>query len=228
MAGNGAKRLLSVFTIAAPVGVTSSTCGPEEYTGASCSNFSVAGSGYGKRSVRALDRSSAHVQRRAYPFFDRKRLRSHGGADDIDQGIDGADFVEADSLDWRIVNLGFGLAQSLEDSDCSFLRGCRRSADLLDNARESPFRPRACLCSWHVSCIVILLLPENFARQIFFAVRVHIDFGRRNSATRHPLNLQPRTDIERRDRVFQKLGDTPASTSAPRNMSPLMPEKQSR
>ena len=29
-----------------------------------------------------------------------------------------------------------------------------------------------------VSMIVLLLLPENFSWQIFFAVGVHIDFGR--------------------------------------------------
>ena len=60
-----------------------------------------------------------------------------------------------------------------------------------------------------VSMIVPVLLPENFPRQIFLAVDIHIDFGRRNSASHHPRNLQPRTDIERRDRVFQKLGGHP-------------------
>jgi hypothetical protein len=82
--------------------------------------------GYGKRSVRALDGSSADVQRRAYPFFDRKRFRSHGGADDIHHGIDGADFVKVDLLDGSIVNLGFGLAQSFENANCGRLR---RAAD---------------------------------------------------------------------------------------------------
>ncbi len=60
-----------------------------------------------------------------------------------------------------------------------------------------------------VSMIVLLLLPENFARQVLFAVGVDIDFGRRNSASHHARNLQPRADIERRDRVLQKFGRHP-------------------
>src|SRR5260370_14069725 len=51
--------------------------------------------------------------------------------------------------------------------------------------------------------IVYLLFPENFARQILLAARVHIDLGCRNSASLHSRDLQPRADIERRDRVFQ-------------------------
>jgi hypothetical protein len=53
--------------------------------------------------------------------------------------------------------------------------------------------------------LVPMLLMENFARQIFFAVGVYIDFGRGNSAAQHPRNLQPRADVERGDCVFQKL-----------------------
>ena len=45
MSGNAAKREASVFTMAAPVGVTNSACKPEEYTGASANNSTVAGAG---------------------------------------------------------------------------------------------------------------------------------------------------------------------------------------
>src|ERR1035438_2385832 len=48
IAGNEAKREANVFTMAAPVGVTSSTGGPDEYTGAFCNNFNVAGAGTGR------------------------------------------------------------------------------------------------------------------------------------------------------------------------------------
>ncbi len=56
-----------------------------------------------------------------------------------------------------------------------------------------------------VSMIVPLLLPENFSRQVFFAVGVHIHFGRRNSGPHDLRQLHPCADIERLDRVFQKL-----------------------
>src|ERR1700741_122729 len=47
MAGKGTKRWHSVFTMAAPVGVTSSASTPEEYTGAPRNNSTVAGEGTG-------------------------------------------------------------------------------------------------------------------------------------------------------------------------------------
>jgi hypothetical protein len=53
--------------------------------------------------------------------------------------------------------------------------------------------------------IVRLLLPENFAGQIFFAIRIYIDFGRRNSAAQHPRNLQARAYIHSRDCIFEEL-----------------------
>ena len=81
---------------------------------------------YWKRSVRALDGSATHVQRRAYPFPDRQGFHSNRGADNIHHGIDGTHFVKVDLIDGRIVNLGFGLAQCLKDAN----RGClRRAAD---------------------------------------------------------------------------------------------------
>src|SRR5579863_4846049 len=47
ISGKEANLRAKVFTIAAPVGVTSSACNPEEYTGASLSNSTVAGAGTG-------------------------------------------------------------------------------------------------------------------------------------------------------------------------------------
>ena len=111
------------------------------------------------------------------------------------------------------MNLGFGLAQRFEDFD----RGCLRGAadgcffDDAANLRQGAtvvvamFMRMFVAVRVFVSMIVSVLLPENFSRQIFFAVGVHIDFGRRNSAAHDLRYLQPRADIERRDRVFQKL-----------------------
>ena len=56
-----------------------------------------------------------------------------------------------------------------------------------------------------VGMIVLLLLPENFARQIFLAIGVYIHFSRRNSGTHDRRYLQPCTDVERLDCVLQKL-----------------------
>jgi hypothetical protein len=56
-----------------------------------------------------------------------------------------------------------------------------------------------------VSVIVFALRLENFPREIFFAIGVHVHFGCRNSSAHDPLNLQSRTNIECRYRVFEKL-----------------------
>ena len=73
-----------------------------------------------------------------------------------------------------------------------------------------------------------LLLEENLARQFLFAVHEDIHLGRLM-----PLRLT--REISSRAPMFsaatvssKSLAGTPASTRAPRNMSPLMPEKQSR
>src|SRR5438105_9228492 len=52
--------------------------------------------------------------------------------------------------------------------------------------------------------LVRLLRPVLLARQLFLAMAVHIHFGSRNPAAVHARDLQPRPDVERRDRLLQK------------------------
>ena len=59
---------------------------------------------------------------------------SHGRADDIDDGVDGADLVELDLLDGHGMDIGFGFAQELESSAGASLyrfrqRGSRNDAE---------------------------------------------------------------------------------------------------
>jgi len=56
-----------------------------------------------------------------------------------------------------------------------------------------------------VGMIAPLLVAEDFARQVFLATGVDVHFGRGNSASLYPRYLQPGSDIERCDCVFQKL-----------------------
>ncbi len=49
MRGSGPKELACPAMSSAPVGVTSSPCTSEEYTGTPSSSFSVAGAGTGRR-----------------------------------------------------------------------------------------------------------------------------------------------------------------------------------
>src|SRR6266852_1918185 len=50
-----------------------------------------------------------------------------------------------------------------------------------------------------------LLRPEDFARQLLFAVGVDVQLGGRDPAAIHPRNLQASSDIQRRDRVLEQF-----------------------
>lgn len=60
-----------------------------------------------------------------------------------------------------------------------------------------------------VTMLQILLLPENFAGQIFFAVREDVDLSSGDASAHNPMNFQPSADIEGGCGVFQELGRHP-------------------
>src|SRR5437016_7922375 len=72
--------------------------------------------------MRALHRSSAHVQGRTDNFIYGQCLDSHGGADDVHHRIDGPYFVEVDLVDVSVVNLGFRGAECLKNRKRGILR----------------------------------------------------------------------------------------------------------
>ena len=96
------------------MGVTRSIGGPAAYTGASPSSASVAGAGTGSvpcaHSTVPLPTFNGEASQRSTP-----RMRAaRGGADDVDDGVDRADFVEVNLLDGHRVNLRFGLTEQLK------------------------------------------------------------------------------------------------------------------
>ena len=62
----------------------------------------------------ALDGTAADVEIRSQPAINAEMRAPHGRADDIDDGVDGADFVEVNLLDGHGVNLGFGFTEQLK------------------------------------------------------------------------------------------------------------------
>ena len=54
-----------------------------------------------------------------------------GRGDDVDDGVDRADFVEVDLVDGDIVDFGLGRAEKLKGSDCKVFDGIgeRRGLD---------------------------------------------------------------------------------------------------
>ena len=51
-----------------------------------------------------------------------------------------------------------------------------------------------------------LLFAEHLARQFFFPVHKDIHLGRGDAAAIDPRNFQPRSDVQRRDRILEELG----------------------
>lgn len=78
-------------------------------------------SGQGKFAVRAFDPALAIVQRGDEDFFDAERLDPGAGADDIRNGIKGADFVKADVLDGHAVDAAFRHGDAVKDTEGMFL-----------------------------------------------------------------------------------------------------------
>ena len=62
----------------------------------------------------ALDGAAPHVEGRRDPTIDGEEFGSGGGADDVNDGVDGADFVEVNALNGDGVDGGFGFAEELE------------------------------------------------------------------------------------------------------------------
>ena len=203
----------------------------------------------------ARDRSAANVQRGRHEQVDAQGFGADRSADDIDDGIRGSDFVEVNWLNVDVVYLGFRRAERQKDfvrrrprrlgdrSLCDNLAesrsGCVRAGDHGRHRslvhRDVPNGPcwSACAMLFRAQVPVsrnrVLLLPELLARQIFFAVYDNVKLAGGDTSrgrTRESSSVAP---MFRPATVFSnRSSGTPASSRAPRNMSPLIPEKQSR
>ena len=85
--------------------------------------------------VGDFDETVAGWHGRANDSFDAEQVEADRRADDVGDGIDGADFVEVHLLDRAAVDLGLGLGQLLEDAFGQiFLAGSERAA--VDHGRD--------------------------------------------------------------------------------------------
>ena len=78
--------------------------------------------GDGQDAVRALYGAAADVERGAVPLIGCDGFDGDGRADDVDDGVFGADLVEVDGLGWTIVNLGLSLGEQFEGFEREGLR----------------------------------------------------------------------------------------------------------
>ena len=93
---------------------------------------------YGDEAVLRARESVAHRQRRNQDLADAKLIESPCRADDIDDRIDGADFVKVNLVGRGVVNLGLGLGERFEYRDRAMFDRFRASDDLSIIARISP------------------------------------------------------------------------------------------
>ena len=104
---------------------------PLEYTGAFFNSATVAGAGTGNTPCADLHHAAADVDRRHDDAIGLEPFDREHGADDVDDRVEGADFVQMHLVDRHAVNRGFRLAEPAEHLDRAGLAGFaqRRAVD---------------------------------------------------------------------------------------------------
>ncbi len=121
IAGSGPKSSAYSVTSSAPVGVTiSAAIGPAE-TGTPFSSRAVAGAGTGNVPCAHLTDAAADVERRGHDPIDTEPLHAVHGADDVDDRVERADFVQMDAFERHVVDRRLRLGQPPEQPDCAIL-----------------------------------------------------------------------------------------------------------
>ena len=151
------------------------------------------GCGNGQDAVSTLYRAGADVEGGAVPAIGGEGFDGDGRADDVDDGVLGADLVEVDGLGRAIVNLGLSLGEEFEGFEREGLRGRADGSagdDLADLGQSamvvgSSVRGVSVSVGMGVFGLVrvfvlvgVRVLMENFAGQVDVAVDEDIDFGR--------------------------------------------------
>ena len=157
--------------------------------------------------VGDLDEPVPRRHRRGDDAVDAQQVPADGRADDIGDRIDRADLVKMDLLDRRAVDFGLGLGRAGERSAWPVPSAGRLSR------LPSIISVMWCRCRWACSGWMLdrdLAAPES-------------PFASPRSAT----SRQPGSPSESMP-AWIAARSTPASTSAPSVMSPLMPLRQSR
>lgn len=65
----------------------------------------------------ALDESGAFDQAGGGDFLDAQKFDADAECNDVDDRVDGSDFVECDVVGWHTVDFAFGFGDAREDCD---------------------------------------------------------------------------------------------------------------
>ena len=212
---------------------------------------------HGARSRRARSPSSLHRRRRRHRETGRaptatmppptlsgeQTMRSapnhssaEDDADDVDDRVERADFVQVHLLDRHLVDRGLGLGQPLEHALCARSRPAGRQRGLVDERRdlgEGSVRMRVlgdgCSC-WSCWVPCVRAVPGCWCWAPVPRARARVNFVADTPArrTRVGADVVARRRRGCRARASARRAADPASSSAPSTMSPEMPEKQSK
>src|SRR5579863_8673485 len=94
--------------------------------------FGSCGRGNGKKAMLGLHAAAANVHRGAGELLDAEKVEADGCADDVDNGIHSAHFVEMNFFDGNVVDFSFGFAKAAEDFGGVF-GGARSESSLVDH-----------------------------------------------------------------------------------------------
>src|SRR4029077_9306107 len=83
--------------------------------------------------------ASAHVQGRTGERFDAQGREADTRSDNVDDRVDGADFVEVNLLERHVMDSGFGYTKIAEDGGGTLLHG-RREWGLTDDVENGAER----------------------------------------------------------------------------------------
>ena len=162
--------------MAAPVGVVASCSVPPRLVGTLWRISTVAGAGTGMTPWGAVHEAASQLNGGGPHRVDAQTVVADGGADDVDKGICGADFVEMDIFHGCAVDLGFGLGDLPEDAQAGVFDrvGQFTVHDDLSDVREGAVL--AVMVFLHSSAAVAVLMMAVFmpmGMRLVFQQHIH-------------------------------------------------------
>jgi hypothetical protein len=175
--------------------------------GEAAEKISSSGRRHREGAVSADDGAAANVERRAEPLIDLEMMDAGGGGDDVNDGIDRADFVEVNLVDGDVVDLRFGVAEELKGADGEELDGLCERCGLNESANRGEGT------AMHMGMVMLVIV--GVAVIVFMTGRCggfgelvtveDVDLGAGDAAAVHGFNAEGGVEAEGGGSVMQHL-----------------------
>ena len=103
-----------------------------------------------------LHRAASNIERRADNAIRTDPLQREHGADDVDDRVEGANFVQVHALDGRLMNRRLGFGEPLEERLCAAPTG-RRKRRLVDERTDVLETPMRMIVMIAVAMVVVAI-----------------------------------------------------------------------